>query len=95
MGERNTFRYFVGGLALIGGMVGLLALYWVEIPTGNRDAVTLALGIVLGWGSSVISGEWGSSPAGREAARIGVGQPLKTEVVNTENAPVPTRDADK
>jgi len=70
--ERNGFRYTVGLIAVMGGFVGLIALYFVEIPAGNRDAVTLALGIVLGWGGSVINGEWGSSPAGREAAKLGV-----------------------
>ena len=68
---RSTFRYTVGMNAILGGLAGLLCLYWVEIPGGNRDAVMLALGIVLGWGSSVINGEWGSSPAGRAAAEAG------------------------
>lgn len=70
--ERNGFRYTVGLIAVIGGFAGLIALYFIEIPAGNRDSVTLALGIVLGWGGSVINGEWGSSPAGREAAKVGV-----------------------
>jgi drug/metabolite transporter (DMT)-like permease len=69
--ERHVFRYAVGLLAILGGIAGLVGLYFVEVPVGNRDAVVLALGIVLGWGSSVINGEWGSSPAGRRAAEIG------------------------
>lgn len=69
---RSTFRYTVGMIAIMGGLAGLLGLYAFEIPVGNRDAVMLALGIVLGWGSSVINGEWGSSPAGRRAAEVGV-----------------------
>lgn len=69
---RSTFRYTVGMIAILGGLAGLLGLYAFEIPVGNRDAVMLALGIVLGWGSSVINGEWGSSPAGRRAAEVGV-----------------------
>lgn len=99
MSERNTFRYTVGLIAVIGGFVGLIGLYFVEIPGGNRDAVTLALGIVLGWGGAVINGEWGSSPAGREMANLGVRvateQPLKTEVVNPPENPVPTTEGDK
>lgn len=100
--ERSTFRYSVGIVAVVGGLFGLVALYWVEIPTGNRDAVTLALGIVLGWGSSVINGEWGSSPAGREMAKIGVEAgraavetttPKPVEVVNTPDNPAIVTDA--
>jgi hypothetical protein len=71
MSERVGFRYTVGMISVLGGLIGLVALYFVEVPPGNRDAVVLALGIVLGWGSSVINGEWGSSPAGRAAAEIG------------------------
>lgn len=70
--ERNAFRYIVGIIAVIGGLAGLGGLYFFEVPEGNREALLLALGIVLGWGGSVINGEWGSSPAGREAARLGV-----------------------
>lgn len=90
--ERNTFRYTVGLIAVIGGFAGLIALYFVEIPAGNRDAVTLALGIVLGWGGAVINGEWGSSPAGREAAKIGMRGPVKTEIVNTPDRPANVED---
>lgn len=70
--ERNTFRYTVGIIAVVGGLGGLAGLYAFEVPEGNREALLLALGIVLGWGGSVINGEWGSSPAGREAAKLGV-----------------------
>jgi hypothetical protein len=70
--ERNAFRYTVGIIAVIGGLAGLGGLYFFEVPEGNREALLLALGIVLGWGGSVINGEWGSSPAGRDAAKRGV-----------------------
>lgn len=94
MNRRNTFRYVVGMVAVIGGFIGLIALYFVEIPLGNRDAVTLALGLVLGWGGSVINGEWGSSPAGRDMADFGARMasetPIKTELTNTKDNPVPT-----
>lgn len=69
---RSTFRYTVGLIAVLGGLAGLMGLYIAEVPEGNREALLLALGIVLGWGGSVINGEWGSSPAGRRAAEVGV-----------------------
>lgn len=69
--ERATFRYSIGLIAILGGLGGLAGLYFAEVPEGNREALLLALGIVLGWGGSVINGEWGSSPAGRRAVEIG------------------------
>lgn len=99
MTERSGFRYTVGLIAILGGLGGLAALFAFEVPTGNRDAVVLALGVVLGWGSSIINGEWGSSPAGREMAKLGVEHqrrmsdgPIETKVVNTPSEPVPTND---
>lgn len=96
---QSTFRYTVGLIAVLGGLIGLVALYWVEIPAGNRDAVVLALGIVLGWGSSVINGEWGSSPAGRKAAEIGasaaskaVDAPQTVQIDQPPGKPVPVVD---
>ncbi len=75
MTERNAFRYTVGIVAIVGGLAGLAALYFFEVPAANREALLLALGIVLGWGSQVINGEWGSSPAGRKAAERGLETP--------------------
>lgn len=72
MTEKSTFRHTVGLIAVIGGLLGLAALYFYEVPSANREALLLALGVVLGWGSQVINGEWGSSPAGRKAAEAGL-----------------------
>lgn len=97
--ERVAFRYVVGLIAVIGGIAGLVGLYFVEVPAGNRDAVVLALGIVLGWGSSVVNGEWGSSPAGRKAAEIGVEatrqateMPRAVRIEQPQNDPVPVEE---
>ena len=62
-------------VALIGGLGGLAGLYFVPIPAGNREPLLLALGLVLGWGSTVIGYEFGSSPAGRRAADAGIRPP--------------------
>lgn len=70
--DRTLFRASLGLLALVGGLMGLAGLYFVPIPEGNREPLLLALGLVLGWGSTVIGYEFGSSPAGRRAADAGI-----------------------
>ncbi len=67
-----VFRALLGVIALLGGLAGMAGLYFVPIPEGNREPLLLALGLVLGWGSTVIGYEFGSSPAGRKAADAGV-----------------------
>ena len=68
----SPFGAALACLALIGGLLGLAGLYFVPIPDGNREPLLLALGLVLGWGSTVIGYEFGSSPAGRKAAEAGL-----------------------
>jgi hypothetical protein len=68
----NWYRAALGIVALIGGLAGMAGLYFVPIPRGNREPLLLALGLVLGWGSTVIGYEFGSSPSGRKAADAGV-----------------------
>jgi hypothetical protein len=66
------YRAILGLVALVGGLLGLAGLYFVPIPEANREPLLLALGLVLGWGSTVVGYEFGSSPAGRKAAEAGV-----------------------
>ena len=66
------YRALLGIVALCGGLMGMGGLYFVPIPEGNREPLLLALGLVLGWGSTVVGYEFGSSPAGRKAADAGV-----------------------
>ncbi len=68
----SRYRTLLSLVALIGGLLGLAGLYFVPIPEGNREPLLLALGLVLGWGSTVIGYEFGSSPAGRKAADAGI-----------------------
>ena len=64
--DGKFFRPFIGVLCIVGGLAGFFALYYVEVPTGNRDAMMLALGIVLGWASAVVQSEYGSTSTGRK-----------------------------
>ena len=78
--DLTPFRAALAIVALAGGLVGMTALFFVPIPAGNREALLLALGLVLGWGSTVIGYEFGSSPAGRRAADAGIREaPLQGE----------------
>ena len=61
----------LGLVAIVGGLLGLAGLYFVPIPEGNREPLLLALGLVLGWGSTVVSYEFGSSPAAGGRPRRG------------------------
>jgi uncharacterized RDD family membrane protein YckC len=70
--DLTPFRAALAIVALAGGLIGMTALFFVPIPAGNREPLLLALGLVLGWGSTVISYEFGSSPAGRRAADAGI-----------------------
>ena len=70
--ELDSLRAVLAMIALIGGLCGMAGLYFVPIPPGNREPLLLALGLVLGWGSTVIGYEFGSSPAGRRAAEAGL-----------------------
>jgi hypothetical protein len=70
--EGALYRAILGLVALVGGLLGLGGLYFVPIPEGNREPLLLALGLVLGWGSTIVSYEFGSSPSGRKAADAGV-----------------------
>lgn len=70
--QGSIYRAVLGLVALVGGLLGLGGLYFVPIPEANREPLLLALGLVLGWGSTVVGYEFGSSPAGRKAAEAGV-----------------------
>lgn len=70
--EGSIYRAVLGVIALAGGLAGLAGLYFVPIPEGNREPLLLALGLVLGWGSTVVGYEFGSSPSGRKAADAGL-----------------------
>lgn len=72
--EGALYRAVLGLVALTGGLLCMGGLYFIPIPEGNREPLLLALGLVLGWGSTIVGYEFGSSPAGRRAADAGVRQ---------------------
>lgn len=70
--EGSWYRAALGMIALLAGIGGLAGLYFINVPQGNKEPLMLALGLVMGWGSTVISYEFGSSPSGRKAADAGI-----------------------
>lgn len=95
------FRYTIGIISILAGIAALVALYLFKIPTENKDPLLLALGVVLGWGGSVVQSEYGSTSSGRamaaqnaslvaKAAPGASDTPQPVTVVNTGDDPVPT-----
>lgn len=66
--DGSFFRGLVGFLCLGTGIIGFVALFFIEIPARNENALMFALGVVFGWGSSVVNSEYGASTTGRKAA---------------------------
>lgn len=70
--DNSFFRGVVGFLALGAGIAGFIALFWIEIPARNENALMFAMGIVFGWGSAVISSEYGATTTGRKVAESAI-----------------------
>lgn len=70
--DGSTFRGIIGFLALAAGIGSVMALFFVEIPPRNENALMLVLGIVIGWGSSVVGSEYGATTTGRKVAESAI-----------------------
>ena len=92
----HTFRVVVGWSALLLSAAGLLLLFFVKVPDGNNEALLLALGIVFGWGGSVVQSEFGSTSSGRNLAQVNADLVKQTAAAptGTPTDPVTVREAD-
>lgn len=79
----SSFRGIVGLSALLLSAAGLLLLFFVKVPDGNNEALLLALGIVFGWGGSVVQSEFGSTSSGRNLAQTNAEIVKQTTVTPT------------
>ncbi len=70
--EGHVFRAVIGIMALATAIGGFAALFMIEIPTTNADAIMFALGAVFGWAGSVIASEYGATTTGRKVAESAV-----------------------
>jgi hypothetical protein len=99
----TVFRQIIGLLCIVGGLSALAGLYFIDVPAGNKEPLLLAIGIILGWGGSVVSSEYGASTTGRKVAESAVRQierqtvanegPQEVTVTNTTAEPVPVTGA--
>lgn len=98
MTERNPhdnsfFRSVVGLLALAAGIGGFGALFWIEIPARNENALMFALGIVFGWGSAVIASEYGATTTGRKVAESAIRRIERGDIAGESPLPEDAKDA--
>lgn len=94
-GENKAFRQIMGMICILGGLLALAGLYFIVVPEGNKEPLLLAIGIVLGWGGSVVNSEYGATTTGRKIADAAVNQmnqsPSPVQVVNPPESPVPVQ----
>jgi hypothetical protein len=83
----QTARFILALLAVAMAQYAMMRLMGTEIKASNRDALMLALGIVLGLSKDAFGYYFGSTARGDE-------RPVETKVVNTEQEPVPTKPDD-
>jgi hypothetical protein len=97
--ESGIFRQGIGLLCIVGGLSALAGLYFIDVPAGNKEPLLLAIGIILGWGGSVVNSEYGATTTGRKVAETAVRTmerqqlasetPAQVEVVNAPDNAVP------
>ena len=92
--DNSLFRSVVGLLALAAGIGGFGALFWIEIPARNENALMFALGIVFGWGSAVIASEYGATTTGRKVAESAIRRIERGDIASdTPPAPEDAQEA--
>ncbi len=81
----TTARFILALLAVGMAQYVMMQLMGREIKASNRDALMLALGLVLGLSKDAFSYYFGSTARGDE-------KPLETKIVNEAKDPVPIEE---
>jgi len=53
--------FWMGIVLIVIGIIGLIPLYFIQIPPGNSEMLSMTLGVVLGWGSMAVAYYFGQS----------------------------------
>lgn len=85
--DSRYFRPFIGVLCVLGSLLGFAGLYFVEIPGSNDKALMFAMGIVFGWGSMVVSSEYGSTATGRKVAESAIRKIERQDIAAVQPVP--------
>lgn len=59
--KKNTIRFIISMIAILGGLALVLALVFAIIPTENKDIFFTSLGVVLGWAGTSVNFYLGTS----------------------------------
>jgi hypothetical protein len=63
-----NFRRIIGLISVVGGIALVFTLIFFPVPERNAKEIWLAIGLILGWGGTVVTYEFGSSSGGRALA---------------------------
>lgn len=58
---KELYMYLLGAIIILCAFFLGYILATNEIPSGNKDVVMVAVGIILGWGGAVVTYFFGSS----------------------------------
>ncbi|SLK03690.1 hypothetical protein [Novosphingobium mathurense] len=77
MKKRSIFGYIIGAIVMILTVGIVAALFTHELPQGNREVALVILGTVIGWASTIVGHEFGSSVGSKDkTALLAKSEPL-------------------
>ena len=67
---KEFYMYLLGAVIIVCAFFLGYLLATNEIPAGNKDVVMVSVGVILGWGSMVVSYFYGSSKSSADKTEI-------------------------
>ncbi|MBC7602080.1 MAG: hypothetical protein H7255_05390 [Ramlibacter sp.] len=102
--KRDAFRNIIGGWIVGSFTASLGGLYFLEVPSKNHDLIVFMLGQLSGFVGAVVAFNFGTTKSSDEKndtikkitdaviAPLSGDDVQNVNVVNSSDAPVPTRD---